>query len=469
MEVVSATGQALLDLTDALMTIERQPLVQIENQRATVGAQLSAQRTIASRLSSLRRIASDFSQSGSLSPIRRFQVSGETSSYRATAGNTAAPGLHTIQVHSLASRQSLASAAIVGDETSFNPAPGPEGATYKFQVQAGETIEEIEVSVSADADNEAILAEVVSAVSSQSELMSASLVRVGGGEVRLLVQAKGSGEAGQITGITDLEGSLFSQLQIGSGIDENGNLRGTVQQAADAHIEIDGLEVKSSTNRIENVLSGISLSLITVSEGPESFEVQRDEDQVLEEVQSFVESYNAALDEIRNLTRPSDDEGNDRGILAGASTFRNLRTGLRQLLTDPLEVNGVLKGLASVGIEADREGRLSINESVLRTSLQTEPETVEELIGGETGVAARLETFLDSYSRVGGIVDQQIEAAEARQDLFDSRIAAFEETLAIREEALLQRLAELQTLIGTLTSEQNYLSSRLGTSSLLGS
>lgn len=459
MEVVSAAGQELLDLTSSLMSLERRPLQQAQTTRNQVGSEISAQRSLASKLSSLRRVADDFAQIGALSPLRTFRVTGDGGgAYTATAGSTATVGTHSVQVIDLAARHSLASGVVEADGTALSSATAID-RTFRFEVTVGGVATEISVEVEADATDDKVLRAVVDAIDRSGADITASVVRVSDTERKLLVQATNSGTAAAITSIRDLDGALFSTLGMGKGTNGEGQLTGTVQAAADARLVIDGLEITSSKNQIDNVISGVSVQLTSQTTGATSLEVTRDPDAIIGSIQSLVDSYNSALDEIRNSTRPSDDTGANRGILATNSAFRSLRTVLRNLVTAPLELESGTKTLSNIGITADREGRISLKESTIRSLLQSDPESVEEILGGENGMASRLAGVLDGYSKVGGIVDQQITAAERRQKLYDTRISSLTETLALREQSLFNQLAQMQAAIGSLTSQQNYLSS----------
>ena len=464
MEVVSAAGQELLDLTEALMSLERRPLEQAQASRSLVDSQISASRSLSSKLSSLRRLADDFAQIGALSPLRSFQISGDSSgAFTATAGSTASAGIHSVQVLALATRHSLASGVINTKGKDLAAAASVENK-FTFEVTAGGETTQIEVEVDADADDDTILRAVVSAIDRSSAAIAASIARVGDSERKLLIQAEDSGSAAAITSIKDVEGSIISRLGLGKGLTKDGELGGTVQAASDASLVIDGLEISSSSNKIDDVISGVSLQLSAVTTGTASIEVARNPDTILGELKSFVDSYNTTLDEIRTATRPSDDSGANRGILADDTSFRLLRTSLRKLISDPVTLDSGTKTLASIGISVDREGRISLNESTLRSVLETDPETVENIIGGENGVAGRLAGLLESYSKTGGIVDRQLDAAERRRALYDARIASLNETLKVREQGLFQQLAELQAAIGTLSSQQSYLASYFASS-----
>ena len=457
MEVVSAAGQQLLDLTASLMSLERRPLEQVQATRGLVTSQLSAQRSLASKLSSLRRLSQDFAQLGALSPLRSFQVSGNGGgAFTATAGSTSTVGTHSVQVLEVAARHSLASGVLEAKGKSLSDATAID-RTFRFEVTAGGVATEISVELEPDADDESVLRAVADAIDRSTAGITASIVRVSDGERKLLIQAEDSGTAAQITSIRDIEGSLASRLGFGGGRNGKGELGGTVQAAADAHLIIDGLEVTSSKNQLDNVVDGISLQLTGRTSGTASIEVTRDPDAIIGEVRSLVDSYNAALDEIRTATRPSDDTGANRGILAANSSFRSLRTTLRSLFTAPIELESGNRIPSNIGLTADREGRISLNESKLRSLLQSDPEAVEEVLGGENGIGGRLATVLDSYSKVGGIVDQQISASERRRTLYDTRITNLTETLGLREESLFQQLAQMQAAIGSLQSQQSYL------------
>src|SRR5690606_38344291 len=119
-EVVSSAGQALRDLASSLMSIERQPLFDLQARQQTLSAQRNAYRTLGTKLSSLRRLIEDFAAPGALSALRTMKVGDLADApFRATARFTANEGRHDIKVVQLAAHHGVASQSLPGQEATL--------------------------------------------------------------------------------------------------------------------------------------------------------------------------------------------------------------------------------------------------------------------------------------------------------------------------------------------------------------
>jgi len=463
MEVVSESGRALRDLVASFMSLERRPYEEVAFRKSVVDTEVSAQKKLASRLSSLRRLTQDFSASGALSPFRGFKVSGlESTSVRASTSSTALSGSHQLEVRQLAQTHSLASKTITADASGLVALPTLEPATVHFSIDhGGDEPTVFEIELKPEMTNREVIRAAAEAINRGTTDLAASVVQTSSNEVRLLIQTRGGGKDARIRSISDVDGSIMSALGM-SGGETDGLHHATVQAPQDAELTLDGLEIRGASNQLKNVLSGVDLNLDAVTEGTIEFEVERDDEGVSARVQAFLDSYNESLDEILTLTRAADEDGRNRGILASSSTFRSLRFAMRTKLTAPVMIDGRQQSLEQIGIIADRNGKLSLKASTFTNALQSNPNLVEDIFSGEGGVATRLETLLDGYARTGGILDQQVEASERRVGLFTRRMQSIEISLAKREENLLTELAAMQSLIGTLSSQQSYLGSLFG-------
>lgn len=461
-EVVSSAGQALRDLASSLMSIERQPLFDLQARQQTLSAQRNAYRTLGTKLSSLRRLIEDFAAPGALSALRTMKVGDLADApFRATARFTANEGRHDIKVVQLAAHHGVASQSLPGQEATLAAAFGPGDSTFRFEIVVGGDAREVSVTTKNGATDAEVLTAVAEAIRASGAGVHASVLSVGAGSRRLLLQSATGGEAGRIESISDLEGDLMAKLgltSLGSG-ESFGSA--TVVPPSDAIVLFDGVEVRSDSNTLVDVIPGVTLTLTSTSDSSHVLSVQRDADAAVKKLQELISAINSTLDEVYAWTRPADEEsGQARGVLAGATGLGSFRNALRMMIGGSYATGDPALGrLADLGITADRQGRLTLKEAEFREALQSDPEAVEKLFNGENGLAVRIGEYLDEFTKTGGVLDRQQEAAQSRIDLYQRRITRAEEGLAVREKALLQQLAQMQSLIGSLSQQQSYLSS----------
>jgi flagellar hook-associated protein 2 len=244
---------------------------------------------------------------------------------------------------------------------------------------------------------------------------------------------------------------------------KDGSFSSTVQAASDAILSVNGIEVRSASNRLDDVLPGLTLNLKAT--GTQILEVQRDQDASVKQIQDFIAEFNKTVDEVRNQTRAADSDGSNRGPLSGELIFTRLRTALRDTIDRAVSGAGSLSRISQLGITFDREGHLDMGDGQkLRDALASGPAGVQALF---QGAGQRLADLLNAYSKAGGILAHQEESTRSRIRALDTRIDQTNQNLARRQDELTRQLAQLQSGIGILTDQQKYLSGILTSSDYL--
>ena len=175
-EVVSSAGQALRELASSLMSIERQPLIDLQARQQSLAAQRDAFRTLGSKLSSLSRLVDDFAAPGSLSALRAMKVGDLADApFRASARFTASAGRHDIKVLQLAAHHGVASQTLPGAEATLAAAFGPGSSTFRFEVVVGGAAREISVTTENGATDAEVLTSVAEAIRASGTGVHASV------------------------------------------------------------------------------------------------------------------------------------------------------------------------------------------------------------------------------------------------------------------------------------------------------
>lgn len=150
-----------------------------------------------------------------------------------------------------------------------------------------------------------------------------------------------------------------------------------IQEPQDAIFRLDGLEMEFSSNRVEDILEGVTLNL--QEEGATWIEIERDQEGVLENVRGFVEQFNSTY---QFIAEKMDKEN----ILQGDASLMRIQSDVRRMFMDTvgLNANNDLHNVGSLGFNIDWETNLmELDEGKFLAALREKPEQVQALFQGE--------------------------------------------------------------------------------------
>lgn len=243
--------------------------------------------------------------------------------------------------------------------------------------------------------------------------VQASLVRTGN-QIEFMLSSKESGISNQVK------------------VEFNGADWGMTERRAaqDAELTLNGIDITSSSNYLENVVDGVSLELVKVHAAGESsmIKVTDDFEANKKTVKDFVDSFNSLMTQINQLTRSmgvktSDSSSSDKdkdkedkttavseaqiGVLKGDTSIRLLQSKLRDSVFTTAS-NGMR--LSDIGIEIGRDGKLKIDDAKLTDSFKSDPEKVQAMFTGEGSYVKNVEKTLKPFTQFNGYIDQKQEA-----------------------------------------------------------
>lgn len=177
-------------------------------------------------------------------------------------------------------------------------------------------------------------------------------------------------------------GHLFKTNVVTSTIGETKQVKaGTVLVAAqDAEALVDGILVKSATNRLENAVNGLTITLLKADPTKEtSLSVQRSFEQAKGMVQSFVDSYNAAT-EFMAQASAFNKETFETGPLFGDPVLSEIEGSLSRLLVSSVPgLSSNYRSLTDIGISFDTSGKVALDATKLNAALEADPEAIQRL------------------------------------------------------------------------------------------
>ncbi len=260
-----------------------------------------------------------------------------------------------------------------------------------FSVNADKPIEKITI----DSSNNS-LEGLRNTINKGDYSVSASIVN-DGNSYRLVLTSKATGKenALEITvadtngGTLDKDNALNNFIYTAT----HKNLDQT-SVAQDAKIVMNGIEIVRDSNKITNVIQGVTLNINgeTALNKKVTLKISSDNSKVKEQIEAFVKNYNATFEKMNELTAFNGVKADNNGVLNGDSTIRNIKNMMRSVLnTQVKHIQGSIHSFADLGILTKRDGTLELNASTLDGALNKDMQGIADFFTA-TGVAS--DTFI---------------------------------------------------------------------------
>lgn len=369
-----------------LMQLERLPVVRFEQRQAALRQVSDAWSAVTTRLSAVRTAVDALRQPASFA-AHVSATSSQPGAVTVTTSGTPATGELSVTVDRLASAHQLAAG---GTFASRDALVGSGGVTL--------TRTDGTVLTTVPTDEHTTLAQVAQRLTDAGAGVSAQVVQTNDGEHRLVLTATATGEAARF----DLQSSL-------AGLDTTEVLR----TGDDAHLRMGTLDVYRSSNRVTDLVDGVTLQLHAVTGAePVTVSVQQDVDAAAQSIKGLVDALNGALTTMKDLSAYN-PESNASGPLQGDSTLRRLVTDLRAAVSGAVAgLDGATRHASEVGIGLDRHGAITLDESKLRAALAEDYDRVTSLFARTGGAAdPRVQYAASTSATVGGSYEVHIDKA----------------------------------------------------------
>ncbi|MFW7342500.1 flagellar filament capping protein FliD [Pollutimonas sp. H1-120] len=455
------SGLPLDELLGKLRASENQALTLIESRATSVQSRLTAYGTIKSSIEALKT-ASD--ALGKAETFGALKTSVNSEAFTAAANSKAIAGQYSIEVTQLASSQTLTSSSGMADRKA-TLANGSVDIAFTI----GGTTKTITV-----AQDQTSLEGIVKAINGDSSLgVSATIVNDGSGTPhRLLLTAKNTGEQAALQTIT----VTATDAGAGTDISQVSGLIGydsaapgpnfTEITAKNAIVQINGIQVQSQSNTIEDVIEGVTLTLTKQSEvgKPSVLSVTADDSVTSKAVNTFVTAYNNLQNIIKTLTSYNVDTQKG-SALTGDSLARQVQSQIRSAL-NVAGSPGAIRNLSQMGITTNpSDGILKVDDTKLAAALKDNMVDVQKLFAGENGVSAKMAAAADAFVKSGGSIPSATDSMNNTLKDLEKQYEAMSNRIDAKMETYRQQFSQLDTMMAQMNSVSSYLTQQL---SMLG-
>jgi flagellar hook-associated protein 2 len=435
------SGMDTTAVIKALMDVESIPRNLLRAKMDDKGTIISNLQSLNSAIQDLAAKAKDAAVPGALT---RWTATSSSPSVTVTAGANAAPVSSDIVVDAVAQRHSIVSSAFAAWPV--------EPPVLTLENAAGELKTITAASGSAQDIARAITASAsgvtASAVPSGTDAQGNTLYRL-----QVTADEAGADGAFRLFRGSDTADDLAAEP--GAAV---------VTTGADAQIRLwAGTTAEqvltSGSGAFTGLFPGVDVTVTAAASEPVTLTVSGDLAGQKAAHGDFVKQLASILARIDNGSRATvpDVPGKDTtlGVFTGDSTVRALRGALADAVQRP--VGGVSP--STVGVSIDRNGVLSFDAERFATALADDPAAVDAVFAG---IATRVQDVSERYSdKYDGMLTSRITGQEREVRSLGDQISRWDLRLAQRKTTLERTYAQLETMLGRLKSQSDYLGSQL--------
>ncbi|WP_301117187.1 flagellar filament capping protein FliD [Pusillimonas sp. (ex Stolz et al. 2005)] len=443
------SGLPLDQLLTDLRNSENQALALIQKKQDSEQSRLTAYGRIQSSIEALKTAAEKLGKDDTYGGLKT-SVSGDA--FTASATNKAIAGQYDIRVETLASAQSLVTNGVADRAQAIGT-----GGTITIELADG-TTQSIELG-SEDTSINGLIKAINQADPSLG--VRATVINDGGAEPhRLLLTATATGENAAVSRITVDDNA---QLEALIGFDSSGaNPNIQEQKANNATLFINGIEISSQTNQVENAIEGVTLTLTKADESA-TLKVERDDAGTTQAIKAFVTAYNNLQSTIKSLTS-YDVEAQQGSALTGDTLARRAQAATRDALNG-FSSEGTLRTLSQLGITTNpTTGQLEVNDEKLSAGIKDHLGDVQRLLAGEGGLAERFKATTENFLGSKGYIqsakdgaDRTLANLQRQYDDTSARIDAKMENYRRQFTALDSMMAQMSSVSSYLTQQLSML------------
>jgi len=421
--LLNGNGIDVKSVVSELLTPQTAVIGQLQNEQTDLSTQLGLLQGYNNNLTSL--MSAVVALANPVGPLTsQSATSSDSSILTASAQPTAVTGSHQIVVSALATTGTIYTDPLQDGNTSFLPS-GASSGDIKLQVGgAGGTTHDITIT---QGSNDT-LNTLASYINSQKWGVTASVVTDASG-ARLALFSQSTGTPGALA-ITNNTTSLTFNAPVGG---------------TNATLTIDGVPYSSATNTITGAISGVTLNLASADAGTTvQLTIGPDTTQATDAINAFVSAYNTMVGDL-NTQFTVDPTTNSEGPLGGDSSLRTLQTSLLNDATYSITGNNGLINLASLGIDMNNDGTLTVNQTAtdthpsLASVLATNPGAVQSFFQNTsgTGFAQNFNNDLANLTdATDGVLNVDITGNQSQQSDLTTQINNLQDRLSAQQAAL---------------------------------
>lgn len=431
------------DIVKQLMEAEKIPVKQMEARKAKFANKKALVSELITLVENVR--GEVFKNKGSRS-FRELTVITDDKYLGVTVDkNLAEPGMYNIEVLEKASKSSAIS----------NPVEDPDetylGVGYiEYTLPNGE-----EKEVYIDADNSSLngIAKLINKDSDNG--MHATVVNDGKNEgenhwrIIITLDDVGDGNKAEFPYLYFVDGEVDLYLE-------------GEREAKDAKIKLDGFEIEVDSNKLEDLIPGVTIDLKKAKPGEEiSVEIKEDVTKIADKIDLLIENLNKVIKFVKDQN--SLDENSDTSsTLGGDITLQQLESRIRSAVFTSVPTDSGNKRLGDLGVTFQRDGMLKFDKAAMENALSADFKMVSQVLNGKYSLEnGKTKGFIDIVSDMcsdtlrqpNGLLSSRKRSIQSNIDRIDRQIETKQRHIAQKEDMLKKKFARLEETISKIRTQ----------------
>lgn len=232
--------------------------------------------------------------------------------------------------------------------------------------------------------------------------------------------------------------------------------------AQDAKIKLDGFEIEVPSNKVTDLIPGVTIDLKKAKPGDEiSFQVTEDVAKIGEKVSSLVDNINKAIKFIKDQNSLSEKSDTSQS-LGGDLTLQTIESRIRTLMFTSFETKSGPMRMGDLGVSFQRDGMLKFDQTKFEGALSKNYKLVSNtLVGIYREDGTKSDGFIDRLEKVtsdllalpGGPLPNRKKGLQTNIDQIDRQIATRQRMIDRKEEILKSKFARLEETIAKIRGQ----------------
>lgn len=451
-----ASGLDTQSIIRQLLAVESRPIALLEAKKKNFQAKKSLYGQLEGSLDKLFESAKGLRLASSFLDFK-VKTSDDDKHLTASAASNAAAGKHDIIVEQLAQARTRTTSGSDNSDTARHGA-----GLLRFDFTDGRSSAFVNIP---DSQGEpSSLDNIASSINAAEIGIQASVVNTGIGDkpYKLVLTSTEPGTKNEFTVSTDTASGPL--IDLANELTNDNSI-----PALQAKLKINGVPAERSSNSISDLIAGVTVDLAAVHATGEktTITITPNAEETGKKVKAFVDAYNEVVDFISNqqkliknedsaTNRDTDDDNDIRtNPLFGESSLRTIRSTLRSLVGSSVDGNEAFALLSQVGIDSDRDGKLTFNQGEFEEAVTKDPEAVRNIFTNETnGIANSIYDAIDEWTdSIDGLLAASTQGIDRNVTDINRQISRAEEKLDAYEFALTQKYANLEITMGRLQAQ----------------
>jgi flagellar hook-associated protein 2 len=229
------------------------------------------------------------------------------------------------------------------------------------------------------------------------------------------------------------------------------DLISNTNQGSDASFTLNNsIHITRSTNTVNDVISGLSFTLLAKTAGPVTLSLATDRNQLSTALQTFAANYNSVVDQMNQQV------GLAAGPLAGDMLIQSISSDLQQVASYWNTGSGSIHSLSDLGVTFDTTGHLSFNQTTFDAVSDSQiPDAFKFLGSPKTGLGALANSFTQLSDPLSGLIRLQEDGYDATNKRLTDQISTLNGRASQIQIAMTAKLQAADALVAQLQSRQN--------------